>query len=309
MTKQVSRDALSRKRKQASCAAVADTACAELIPSGSPVSHESSYFETVNRILARQGAVPPLEEKERFVEALLRAVRQREVVSKHWSRITGHDDIIALIHDGQASGDMDEAIWRCFLAAHFGRPSARGDNQIQSASRFLCAFRKAPFWMWTRISKHPEALHEWLFECADDLETLRYGRHRKYESQKPEFISSVIESFVSLANEYRSPMGLITVNEGESSDEFDVLYRRLRPLKQFGRTGRFDFLILLLDLGLISAEPRSCYLRGATGPLKGAKKLWGKRSPKELDEMAAELSERLDVSPIVMEDALCNWQK
>ena len=98
---------------QASCAAVADTACAELIPSGSPVSHESSYFETVNRILALQGAVPPLEETERFVEAVLRAIRQREVVSKHWSKITGQDDIIALIHDAQASGDIDEAIWRC----------------------------------------------------------------------------------------------------------------------------------------------------------------------------------------------------
>ncbi len=104
-------------------------------------------------------------------------------------------------------------------------------------------------------------------------------------------------------------MGLITVDEDESCDEFDILYRRLRSVTRFGRTGRFDFLVLLLDLDLISAEPRSCYLRGATGPLQGAKLLWGERLPKELDEMAAELSERLDVAPIVMEDALCNWQK
>ncbi|MCH7688733.1 MAG: hypothetical protein IH899_18970 [Planctomycetes bacterium] len=300
---------MSRKRKQASCAAVADTACAKLIPSGSPDSHESSYFETVNRILARQRAVPPLEETERFVEAVLRAIRQREVVSKHWSRITGHEDIISLIHSARESGDTNEAIWRCFLAAHFGRPSAQGDHQIQSASRILCAFCDTPFWTWKRVSKNTEVLREWLFECADDLETLRYGSHRKYESQKPELIWSVIESFVSLANEYGSPMRLITVDEDEPIDEFDILYRRLRPVTRFGRTGRFDFLVLLLDLGLISAEPRSCYLRGATGPLQGAKLLWGERLPKELDEMAAELSERLDVSPIVMEDALCNWQK
>ena len=104
-------------------------------------------------------------------------------------------------------------------------------------------------------------------------------------------------------------MRLITVDEEEPIDEFDVLYRRLRPVTRFGRTGCFDFLVLLLDLGLISAEPRSCYLRGATGPLQGAKLLWGERLPRELDEMAAELSEWLDVSPIVMEDALCNWQK
>ena len=104
-------------------------------------------------------------------------------------------------------------------------------------------------------------------------------------------------------------MRLITVDEDEPSDEFDILYRRLHSVTRFGRTGCFDFLVLLLELGLISAEPRSCYLRGATGPLKGAKKLWGDRLPKELDELAADLSDRLTVSPIVMEDALCNWQK
>ena len=302
-------DAVSRQRRQISCAAEADSACGARNPNDSAASQSQSFFKTVNRVLKEQDAVTPLAEQERFVEAVLRAIRQREVFSKHWSRITAHDDIIALIHDAQASGDIDEAIWRSFLAAHFGRPSARGDKQIQSASRFLCAFLKEPFWTWKRVSKHPEALHEWLFECADDLATLAFGNHRKYESQKPDSIWTVIESFVSLANEYGSPMGLMAVDEDEPIDEFDILYRRLRPLKQFGRTGRFDFLILLLDLGLVSAEPRSCYLRGATGPLKGAKKLWGERSPKELDELAADISERLDVSPIVMEDALCNWQK
>ena len=148
------------------------------------------------------------------------------------------------------------------------------------------------------MSKHSEALHEWLFECAEDLATLAFGNHRKYESQKPDNIWPVIESFVSLANAYGSPMGLIRVDADETVDEFDALYRRLRSVTRFGRTGRFDFLVLLLDLGLISAEPRSCYLRGATGPLKGAKKLWGERSVKELDELAAELSERLWIASL-----------
>jgi len=302
-------DAVSRQRRQTSYAAEAGSACGVRNSNDSAGSDLSSYFETINRLLKQQEVVAPFEERRRFVDSLLRAIRQREVVSQYWMRITGHEDIISLIHSARESGDTNEAIWRCFLAAHFGRPSARGDHQIQSASRFLCAFCTTPFWTWKRVSKNAEVLREWLFECADDLETLRYGKHRKYESQKPELIWSVIESFVSLANEYRSPMRLITVDEDEPSDDFHVLYRRLRPLKQFGRTGRFDILVLLLDLDLISAEPRSCYLRGATGPLQGAKLLWGERLPKELDELAAELSERLDVSPIVMEDALCNWQK
>jgi len=78
---------------------------------------------------------------------------------------------------------------------------------------------------------------------------------------------------------------------------------------RFGRTGRFDFLALLLDLQLVSAEPASCYLRGSTGPLQGARKLWGKRPVSQLDYLAADLAQRLGISPIVLEDALCNWQK
>lgn len=270
----------------------------------------SSLSKAVNRILKRQGAVATLPERRRFVETLQRAIRQREVVSKLWSKITsGNEDIIALIHASQADGKADEAIWRCFLAAHFGRPSARGDRQVQSASRFLCAFRKSPFWTWKRVSKNPEALREWLVECADDLDTLMYGNHRKYESQKPKYIWSVIESFVLLANDYGSPTDLISKDVDDADDGFDLLYRRLRPVKRFGRTGRFDFLVLLLDLGFISAEPRWSYLRGATGPLAGAKLLWGEQSPQTLDDLAADLSAKLSVSPIVMEDALCNWQK
>jgi hypothetical protein len=251
-----------------------------------------------------------LAERRRFVKTLQRAIRNREVVSRAWAKITGrNDDIIALIRAAQTSGDIDEAIWRCFLAAHFGRPSARGERQIQSASRFLCAFRRTPFWTWKRVSKNQEALREWLFDIADELETLMYGNHRKYESQKPKHIRSVIESFINLAIDYGSPTDLIAIDVDEIDDGFDLLYRRLRPVKRFGRTGRFDFLVLLLDLGFISAEPSRPYLRGSTGPLAGAKLLWGEQSPKTLDDLAADVSAQLGVSPIVMEDALCNWQK
>jgi len=62
------------------------------------------------------------------------------------------------------------------------------------------------------VSKNTEVLREWLCECADDLEALRYGSHRKYESQKPDLIWSVIESFVSLADVYGNPMGMIAVD-------------------------------------------------------------------------------------------------
>ena len=268
-----------------------------------------SYFDKINRILDDQGAVATLMERKRFAKVFERAIRLHEFYVKRWAILKDKpDDIIALIKKAISVGDEDEAVWWCFLAAHFGRPSAHGEHQIRSASNFLCAFGESPVWTWKKVSERPQSLEEWLFNNADKLGTLRYGNHRKYESQKSSLIWATLNSFIDLANRHGGPADLVHVDDG-SGDPFDVAYRRLSPVRRFGRTGRFDFLVLLLDLKLISGAPKSCYLRGATGPLNGAKLLWGDLSPKVLDQLAANLAERLEISPIVMEDALCNWQK
>jgi hypothetical protein len=88
---------------------------------------------------------------------------------------------------------------------------------------------------------------------ATNGQVVEYGNHRKYESQKPKYIWSAIESFVNLTDDYGSPTAMISM---DVDDGFDFLYRRLCPVKRFGQTGRFDLLVLLLDLGFISAEPR-----------------------------------------------------
>ena len=265
--------------------------------------------EAVLTLLKKQGATASATEIERFVQFLGRSIRQRDVVSRQWAKITDKRDIVWLIHESLQNRQADEAVWRCFVAAHFGRTSARGQAQIESAGRFLCAFLERPFWTWEKVAAAPYALEDWLHECPDDLATLAYGNHRKYESQKPGLIWSVMDSFITLAKQYGSPSQLIASHASEGCDRFDELYRRLRPIRRFGRTGRFDFLVLLLDVGLIANEPMSCYLKGATGPLKGARKLWGPKTPSEHDQAAAELAMQLGVSPIVLEDALCNWQK
>lgn len=265
--------------------------------------------KAITSLLKKQRATASATEMKRFAHFLERSLRQRDVVSRQWARITDKRDIISLIHESLQSQQLDEAIWRCFVAAHFGRASATGREQIESAGRFLCAFQQNPFWTWRRVAAAPDALEEWLHECPDDLATLAYGNHRKYESQKPGLIWSVMDSFITLAKQYGSPSQLIASHASEGCDRFDELYRRLRPIRRFGRTGRFDFLVLLLDVGLIADEPTSCYLKGATGPLKGARKLWGPKLPTELDQAAAELAMQIGVSPIILEDALCNWQK
>ena len=294
-----------KDNKQKSGCYQSATSCGE----STRVKTNKFSFEAVIPLLVEQGAIASSAEMERFVEVLSESIRHRESVSRRWARIKERHDIISLIYESIESEEWNEAVWRSFLAAHFGRASAKGPEQTKSAVRFLCAFGEKPFWTWNRVSEAPEALEEWLTEHSDELTMLAYGNHRKYESQKPDLVWSVIESFVSLANDYGSPSQLISIAAADSSVVFDDLYRRLRPLRRFGRTGRFDFLVLLLDVGVIAVEPKSCYLRGATGPLKGARRLWGPNKVVDLDEMAADLAKQLGVSPIIIEDALCNWQK
>lgn len=67
-------------------------------------------------------------------------------------------------------------------------------------------------------------------------------------------------------------------------------------------------------LDLAHIEPGSAYLKGATGPLTGARLLLGNRktpalSAADLDECLVKLDAELGVGMQVLEDALCNWQK
>jgi len=271
---------------------------------------DNEFATKVLSLLKDQRAVASFEEQGRLIDHLSRALRQRKAAAHLWSKNRRADDIIGLIQVARDSGDLDEAVWRCFLAAHFGRASADTEH-THSASDFLCAFGGEPYWTWQRVCNAPESLRTWLSSHALELQSLSYGNHRKYESKQPRDIWAVVESFLTLAQESGGPMKLFTVDMGDraATQQFDVLYHRLSPLRRFGRTGRFDFLALMIDLRLMSAEPVTCYLRGATGPLKGARRLWGERRIAVLEELAAELAERLGVSPMAVEDALCNWQK
>ena len=278
-------------------------------PRSTQSPHDIHFSQQVLALLRRQRTLASTHEQKRFVDHLLRSIRVRRAVAKRWAKTRTSDDIIGLIQLARDAGDADESIWRCFLAAHFGRASAN-DDQALSATKFLCGFGHKPHWTWSRTTTSRSNLRKWLRDHKADLQSLAFGNHRKYESKRPDNIYHVVNSFVDLSQEYGGPAGLLALDSALLSDGgFDVLYKRLKPLKQFGRTGRFDFLALLLDLGLISSQPVSCYLRGSTGPKDGAAKLWGNQSIGQLDYLAKELSHRLGISPMAVEDALCNWQK
>ena len=64
---------------------------------------------------------------------------------------------------------------------------------------------------------------------------------------------------------------------GKIQDQvFDYLYRSMDAVASFGRMAKFDYLTMVAKLGLAPIEPGSTYMPGATGPLSGARLLFGK---------------------------------
>lgn len=265
--------------------------------------------------LQRSGSSISGIEFERLLAELNRSIRFRAMAARRWSadRLAEQDIVLHIIR-ARDGGDFDEAYWLSFLAAHFGRESADKNvqGQVESAGRLACAFGTRPFWTWRRVSKSPDDLRRWLMEHAADLRSLSFGNHRKFESKKPRALWEVIESFLALVERYTgSPAAMFKSDDALSpTQRHAVLYERLRPLRRFGRTARFDWLSLLNDLRRLQVAPASCHLRGATGPLAGARRLWPSvKTPRELEERADQLAAKLGISPLVIEDCLCNWQK
>jgi len=207
--------------------------------------------------------------------------------------------------------DVDEKLWRAFLAGHFGRPSTPNSSSgAESASRLLCAFGSAPVWTWKRVSSNLLGFRMWLRERQDELSTLKFGNHRKYESKEADALFKVVASFVKwVQHNGGSPRRAFEAEGMNSADErFDVLFRALK-IWRFGRTAKFDTLCLLGDLGIFSIRPGSCYLRGSTGPLFGAQKLLGRQPAAKLSVVADQVAKALQLPMEAFEDALCNWQK
>ena len=222
-------------------------------------------------------------------------------------------DILRWIAEVQKSDDLDEALWRAFLASHFGRPSAdrRKSQEVESAARLLCGFGTTPVWTWNRVSQNPAAFFEWLIQHQNQLATLRFGNHRKFESKKANKLFEVIAGFVDWVRGLGNNPQEAFATEGcdTSEEQFDRLFYRLTAIPRFGRLGAFDMLCLLGDMGILPVKAGSCYLKGASGPLNGARRLWGNRSVADLTRLADEAARALGVPIEVFEDALCNWQK
>jgi hypothetical protein len=285
MSKQPSRDILSRSK----------TIVVLLSQHG--INQSREHVEPFTRVLAEQ-----LDLGER---------RQR------WVRAGGSGtamDILTFIKEARDAGATDEAFWRVFLATHFGRLSA-DSTEMESAGRFLCAFGPEPTWTWAKVSLDLDAFVRDLQNHEAELKTLRFGNHRKYRSAQPQALAKIIESFIQWVKAHgagRPSIAFIPHQSSTAEQGFCELYHRF-DVDDFGRLGRFDLLCLLGDMGLVDIRPDSCYLVDSTGPMAGAKKLCGasaaRFSNRKLGEIMDEVARDLEVPYVVMEDALCMWQK
>lgn len=222
----------------------------------------------------------------------------------------------------QQAGNLEEACWLVFLFTHFGKNLTSGYRLLRDVYGRL---HEGSPWTLTRTARDPLAFRHWLDASQGELRSgtvhRAFGNHRKYQSLdawKPSGTGAAIESYIAWAKSFGSHKALFDAAAAATGDDpeksFRWLYRSMAAVRSFGRTARFDYLSMIGKLGLATIRPDSVYFGNATGPVDGAKLLFhgnanANVSTKELQTLADELAEYLELDKQVMEDSLCNWQK
>ncbi len=100
---------------------------------------------------------------------------------------------------------------------------------------------------------------------------------------------AVIESYVDWVTEHGSHCNLfndaIADAGGDPRLAFNKLYHSMGAVQRFGRTGKFDYLTMISKVGIASIIADQAYLREATGPLSGAKLLFGSLDPFSVNDV------------------------
>jgi hypothetical protein len=269
------------------------------------------------------------ENKDALIEKMVESIRRvdyvavlkgRDISPDRGDPTSVHFDPIRAAIRHYNNGDIDEACWLIFLSIHFGQALNTGWLLIRDV---YGALGQAQVWSWKRASFNPEALSDWIAANYVTLKSdgRRFGNHRKYESINPAkryWTGSVIESYIAWVMEHGSHDALFNdawaQSGGDPRGAFRLLYNSMRSVKRFGRTGKFDYLTMVSKVGISEIIADSAYLNEATGPLRGAKLLFGGRTNAPQSAIALEkelkiLDNTLQVGMQVLEDSLCNWQK
>ena len=282
------------------------------------------------RLAAFEGTHRPLPgisevaARRTLVEQMVESVRRNEYIAVIRTRPCSElrldpsspmfDPIRAAVLSANA-GDVDEAFWLTFLFVHFGKNMRSGYRLTRDVYGGLGMFR----WNWSKVSSDPLGFRKWLGRNEAEIRSRggMFGNHRKYQSLsawKPAGTGAAVESYVTWVTAGGGHTQLIADIKSRNSRDrrktFHELYLRMSRVTSFGRTARFDFLTMVGKLGLAEIEPPLAYMQGATGPLEGARLLFGHPfAAGEAEREVVELERSLKVGMQVMEDSLCNWQK
>lgn len=215
------------------------------------------------------------------------------------------------------TGNTDDACWLVFLATHFGK---HRDHGWKLTENFYGKIRQGGVWDWTNASQNPMAISQWLQIYSSSFpkygRSLGFGNHRKYESLNSggQGTGAVVETYINWVQRHGSHQALFDYVQNQvgqnPKENFNFLYREMNAVARFGRLGKFDYLCNISNLSISSILPDKAYISESTGPKSGAKLLFGSNlGPQALEAACLELADHLGVSPQVIEDALCNWQK
>jgi len=225
----------------------------------------------------------------------------------------------ALIH--KSTGNVDEACWLVFLSVHFGKHRRSGWRFAKEVYGMLGG---SAYWTWNRTVANPIQFRDWLRANQEELmrgNNRGFGNHRKYQSMdadKTTGTGAAIHSYVDWVMNYGGHSQMIqqalSQAGGDPKKAFDLLYHSMDQVVSFGRMAKFDYLTMLGKTGLAQIEPGIAYMRGATGPVSGARLMLQGSLAHELSIEAMEnrlviLAQYLGVGMQVIEDSLCNWQK
>lgn len=288
-------------------------------------------FEALERFESDAGVLPGIRsvvKRETFVDRIIESRRKMEV----FGRMTITDisearsDPTSGLFDpykaallAQQRGDIEEALWLIFLAVHFGRHS---HSKWQYAADFYGKLGEGT-WSWSAACSDVSAVRDWLADNSPKFkrpgQRSGFGNHRKYESLNglgPNGTGAAIESYVSWIQGFGSHRVMlaeaIDQSPADSRSQFEYLYRSMRrSVHRFGRIGCFDYLATIAKLDLAPIEAGQAYLANSSGPIRGARLLFGGGSVGaiELERQLAVLETYLQVGFDPLEDALCNWQK
>ena len=226
----------------------------------------------------------------------------------------------AVLHN--RAGNLDEAFWLIFLFVHFGRHPRGNWRYLRDVYGRLAEGGR---WDWLNTRANPEGFRAWLaanqIRIQQSAQPGGFGNHRKYQSldaYSSTGTGAAVATYVDWVAPPRSHRDLLraalSTARGDAGGAFHILYQSMAAVASFGRLARFEYVAMIGTVGLAPIAPPSAYLSHSSGPLQGARRLFGGSptcplSAAVLNTYLQELNEVLRVGFQVLEDALCNWNK